>query len=285
MQTIHTVLCPIDFSPVTERQVRLSGEICRHFGARLVLHHNLVAAVPGVGVGWMWNGEHDRGMSEDDAARRLNELMEGLEGVDAEARVTRGLPTTSVLATAAAVGADLIVVTTHDQAPDEHTSVTDQLIEEAQCAVLALHKARAEGEAPHLGGDPRAQRILVATDLSSESLAAVEFGFALARQLPTELHLLHVARGGRVARPEAVSAEQRLSMLVPEELAGQVRLHVERGDPASQIARLATDLGVSWIVMGEHARHGVRHWFSRDTSRAVLHQAPCPVWYVPGMAA
>jgi len=29
----------------------------------------------------------------------------------------------------------------------------------------------------------------------------------------------------------------------------------------------------------------LRRWFSRDTARAILHQARCPVWYVPGTHA
>jgi len=25
----------------------------------------------------------------------------------------------------------------------------------------------------------------------------------------------------------------------------------------------------------------LRRWFSRDTSKAVMHRAHCPIWYVP----
>ena len=46
----------------------------------------------------------------------------------------------------------------------------------------------------------------------------------------------------------------------------------------------AVDLAVNCIVMGEHATTGLRRWFSRDTSQGVLHDAPCPVWYVPAMS-
>ena len=33
--------------------------------------------------------------------------------------------------------------------------------------------------------------------------------------------------------------------------------------------------------MGEHTRVPIKRWLTHDTSRAVLHEAPCPVWYVP----
>ena len=44
---IHTVLCPTDFSPLSQRAVSLAARICRRFGARLVLEHNLDPRPPG----------------------------------------------------------------------------------------------------------------------------------------------------------------------------------------------------------------------------------------------
>jgi len=54
MSTIKTVLCPVDFSPLSERSVHLATEICRRTGAKLVLEHNLECCPPAsLGVGWM----------------------------------------------------------------------------------------------------------------------------------------------------------------------------------------------------------------------------------------
>jgi nucleotide-binding universal stress UspA family protein len=73
--------------------------------------------------------------------------------------------------------------------------------------------------------------------------------------------------------------------LVPEDVAGRAKLHIEHGDAATGIARAADQLSAACIVMGEHARRPIRGWFSRDTSRDVLHRAHCPVWYVPATPA
>ena len=40
MTVIKTILCPVDFSQATARQVELAAGLARLFGARLVLHHN-----------------------------------------------------------------------------------------------------------------------------------------------------------------------------------------------------------------------------------------------------
>ena len=58
MLAIRTVLCPVDFTPATPRQLGLATDLCRAFGARLVLHHNLAAVPFGAGVTWMWQSEH-----------------------------------------------------------------------------------------------------------------------------------------------------------------------------------------------------------------------------------
>ena len=38
---IRTVLCPTDFTPLSDRAVSLAARICERLGARLVLEHNL----------------------------------------------------------------------------------------------------------------------------------------------------------------------------------------------------------------------------------------------------
>ena len=51
MLSIRTVLCSVDFSTATARQVDLAIEICQAFGARLILHHNHIELSVGSGVG------------------------------------------------------------------------------------------------------------------------------------------------------------------------------------------------------------------------------------------
>jgi nucleotide-binding universal stress UspA family protein len=60
-------------------------------------------------------------------------------------------------------------------------------------------------------------------------------------------------------------------------------VHIEDGDAVPAIRDAARRLGVSCIVMGEHTRVPVKRWLTRDTARAVLHDSPCPVWYVPSV--
>ena len=49
---VETVLCPIDFSSLSDRELQVAVEICQTFGARLVLHHNLSPGTPSVARAW-----------------------------------------------------------------------------------------------------------------------------------------------------------------------------------------------------------------------------------------
>ena len=128
------------------------------------------------------------------------------------------------------------------------------------------------------------QALLVPTHLTGESHAQVEFACDLARKFPLRLHLLHVTEDhvGRQDRENhAVSITRRLEALVPDDLAGRATVQVRTGETVPTIVQSARELSVSCIVMGEHTRGPVKRWLTHDTSRAVLHEASCPVWYVP----
>lgn len=287
MASIRTVLCPVDLSPATPRQIDLAADLCRTFAARLILHHNLSATGAGAAVGWMWAADHPVS-SEHDVEQAMRTLLaRASRGVDVEARITRGPASQAVLALAEAVDADLVVLSTHGATTEDHTSVTEQVLEGARRAVLALHDAFADSRLPAFD-DPSGARqvVVVPTDLTPESHAAVELAWDLAHRLPIDPHLVHFlphgARDADLHSSAREDARRRMRLLVPDDLSAQTTLHLEDGDAAEGIARVAAGLAAACIVMGEHTRAPLRRWLSRNTSRAVLHTAPCPVWYVPG---
>lgn len=288
MVDVKTVLCPVDFSAATERQFRHAVDLCRVFGARLVLHHHLGDVGPGAAVGWMWAEAHHGPPSKENAEAALKRLLaEVPSGIASEARLTQGPPTSSaVLNVAEHVKADLVILTTHAGSHDDHMSASEQVLERSRCAVLALHENGTDPSAPRFAaeGGPK-QTVLVPTSFSSTSKDAVDFSFDLARKLDFDLHLLHVEPSKTTSEEPATTLadEDRRRMLgmLPPDLEGRAQVHVVAGDPAQGIPAMAEKLGASLIVMGEHTRAPLKRWFSRDTGRFVLHHAHCPVWYVP----
>jgi len=288
MFAIRTVLCPVDFSPATPRQLDLATDLCRAFKARLILHHNLNAMPVGAAVGWMWAVDHPR-LSEESARQRLASLAEARTGVDVEISLTRGPASELVLAVSQAVNADVVVLSAHNMQSEGHESLTELVLSSGERSVLTVHDNGADRHILDVKPSVSARQVtLVPTALTAESRAAVDFAFDLSRALPLQIHLLHLIGHRLRIRHEGqavTDAERHLQALVPTDCATWASVHVGVGDPVEGILHWANDLSASCVVMGEHHRESVRRWFSKDVSRAVLYKAPCPVWYVPGQHA
>lgn len=286
MIRLRTVLCPVDFSPATPRQIALAADVCRAFGGRLVVHHNRPSFGTGASVGWMYKADH-RVEPPARVEARLNECLAHVpEGVPHEGLITEGPASRAVLSVAESIDADIVVLTAHGTLSDNHASITEQVLERSGRAVLVLHEPAVESRTPRFTsqGTDR-QVVLVPTDLTPVSQSAVSLGLELARSLRVDLHLLHLVSPRRRDPVDEDGLRSQLHALVPADLEPRVTVHVEQGDVASGIAGMADRLQASCIVMGEHTRSPLRGWFGRDTPRAVLHQAHCPVWYVPASKA
>ena len=280
MFALHTVLCPVDFSPATPRQVDIAADLCRAFGARLILHHNKHALGTAASIGWMWNADH-RGEPQPALEAKLQECLARVPaGVSSEAHITEGPASQAVLAVTEAFNADLVVLTAHGTLSEEHASITAQMLERSRRDVLLLHEPRRESRTPRFASrEP--QVILVAMDFAPGSRLALRLGLDLAQTLPIELHVLHLPHGNRSRGTGDQELANELRALVPNELKDCTHVHIEHGDPVEKVPHLADTLSASCIVMGELTRTPLRRWFGGDASQSVMRHAHCPVWHVP----
>jgi universal stress protein A len=281
---IRTVLCPIDFSPLSEQAVDLAVAVCRRFGARLVLEHNLDSRPPAfVSVTWMWTEGHEPADEKKarEAEQKLRQLLSRLPtDLPREARLTRGPIDVGLLEVARLLPADLIVIGSHGWSRADHQSLTEKILDGAPCPVLT---PTGNGNVDFL--EPaEAIPALVPADFSAHSRAALRQALALLDRLPLTLHVVHVERPPAGARdPEG--DRRRLEALVPEPLRSRVRFHVRAGEPSEQILEAARELGAKLIVMGCHPKSVLGRFFKGATARHVLHEAACPVWFEPASAS
>jgi universal stress protein A len=151
------------------------------------------------------------------------------------------------------------------------------------------------------------RKILVATDLTDASQPALRTGLALARRLGAEVTLLHVVQtpyrerhwfapfGDRdlsfMKEIEAKEWEAAERLLVqqardadPEKRDGApLRTMVRAGIAADEIVKAASDQQFDLIVIGTHARKGMKHMLLGSIAERVLRTAPCPVMTIgPG---
>ena len=129
-------------------------------------------------------------------------------------------------------------------------------------------------------------RILVPTDFSPPSEAALAYARALGATFGAPLHLLHVATervlppyaAGDAGEAGAAALRDLRTRLSPDDRRRGVVGHVvESPDPAAEIAQYAAANGSDLIVMGTHGRGGLAHLFMGSVAEKVVRTAPCPV--------
>ncbi|UEC41936.1 MAG: Universal stress protein [Methanothrix sp.] len=139
-------------------------------------------------------------------------------------------------------------------------------------------------------------RILVATDGSAASMAAVKKGIDLAKATGAEVFAVYVVdevaveNAVRVFGAERKELEAKLLATgekakveikkMADEAGVAVETAITSGVPANSIIEFAKAKGVDMIVMGGHGQGGVTKFIIGSVVKNVLYRATCPVLVV-----
>ena len=286
MEGIRTILCPVDFTAVSEETVHLAANLCRQMKAKLILHHNLGVRPPGfLSVNWMVSeetGEREQ-RKESEVPERLEKLFEQLpDDIEYEARVTRAPLDMAVLEVAKVLPADLIVMGSHGWSTPAHRSLTEKVILRAPCTVMTTGE---KCGGPETWFKPRPEpanelEVLLPVDFSPRTPVQVGFAFELMPWMPHRLTLLNVLHNG-LSEADRQVARERLEALVPERYADRVGTMVKTGKPSQAIVEAASEVGALFILLAAHRKGPLRKMLFGTATVEVLHDSPCPVWFVP----
>jgi nucleotide-binding universal stress UspA family protein len=123
------------------------------------------------------------------------------------------------------------------------------------------------------------RRILYPTDFSSYSTQAYFHSIALAEHYGASLTILNIwTPGSDCGDPQACRTQ--LETIRPENPDILVNHVFLEGDPAAEIVRFATDVGIDLIVLGTHGRTGVERLLMGSVAEKVMRDAPCSVLVV-----
>jgi nucleotide-binding universal stress UspA family protein len=133
--------------------------------------------------------------------------------------------------------------------------------------------------------------ILVPVDLADPSDRAVSYALEIA-SAPEHVTALHVGVPFLLVEPPYVSfldedaRRKQLEEAVQARFAGNryrgVRIAVRYGDPGTEIAAAAKELGAGLIVMPSHGRTGLSHLLIGSVAERVVRYASCPVLVLRG---
>jgi nucleotide-binding universal stress UspA family protein len=281
---MFTILCPVDFSAMAEREIHMAAGLAKRLGAQIVVEHCISESPPpGLGVSWMFAEEHERERKKEAARTReiLGRLFRQLP-VDTNPAgiVGYGSLDRMVLEAAAALPADLIVMATHGRSTTDHHSATERVILDAPCAVLTTREQGPEARLPDFLAETPI-RTLVPVNLSEQSHRALDYAVALSQRLPLALDVLYVDEGGEKDRERV---EYELHKRLSSGPAARVPIEIVAGPPVESILRREAEIDARLIVTATHHEGWIARLFHDSTARQVLHASPCPVWYVPDHA-
>jgi nucleotide-binding universal stress UspA family protein len=287
--TFRSIFCPVDFSDCARHALDHAVALARTFGSRLTVLYAIqpiaYAAEPLLAAALVPTPE-DRARVEED----LRALAAGAPGgVPISTVVVDGAVVPSVLEQAAVVQADLLVLGTHGRRGFERFllgSTTERLLRRADVPVLTV-PPRAP-DAPSSGPEVFRQ-IVCAIDFSASSVAALQLGLDLARQMSAQLTMINVlepmpipdtlsmAGGGPMDFENAARAanEARLHQLAPRDL--PVTEVVAIGKPYREVLNTAAGVRADLIVMGVQGGMAAMPGFLGSTTNHVVREAGCPV--------
>jgi nucleotide-binding universal stress UspA family protein len=296
-----TILCGTDFSPASERAVRLAGALALVFGDRITLVNvvDLPAAMPPE-----TQASSFATSLREDVERSLEEQAAGLRarGIAVDTAAEIGPPADTLVRMAAQGRTRLVVVGAHGRRGAARVllgSVAERVVRTASTPVLVVPPTVDERhvlkEAP-----PRPLRIVAAVDFSPAGAGVVAWLASLRQEIPCEVTFLHMfwppreyERLGLEASPDRREEnEEEVIELLGRELTRRVgdlpgkgrvdfRVRATWGTDPAPIAWEAEVLGADLLVVGTRQKRGV----GGSTAIGTLRASAVPVVCVPERAA
>jgi nucleotide-binding universal stress UspA family protein len=286
------ILCPIDFSDLSNLALKYAAAGARVFGSTLVAFHAQRFELPAYFTRSQIADLTRQHRAEQEKAKELLRLhVRRILGAQASQLPVKfdladAHPVDAVLSAAKRHRADLIVMGTHGRGGSKRLwlgSVAESVIRQAGVPVFVARQKQHELiDTTDARAVPELATILCPVNFSEAARAGLEHAASLARQFGARLVAACVVeRGDARGIPEARRRlASWLSSDVPVEC--EVRIVVRRGQsPAGEIVSLAGGVKADLVVLGAQPRRLLQTWLWGDTTEFVLRQAPAPVLVVP----
>ena len=287
-----TILLATDFSAPARRAFVYAVKLSELLQMRLVLLHT-VNAFPTLDA-WSRSVPRSQHQLRTNALLELGRMARVAQenGVSVTHRLVAGIPEDSILKVVEENEAALLVMGTHGRTGWDRLQLGSSaaaMIRKAPCPVLTVH-GTIVADVPLSPRRLKLKRLLVATDFSPASDAALRVAALLARRFKAEVVLVHALDstkrsrhgGNRAGASTRQKADRRLDEAVrtvePQQYV------VERiaafGDPLEVILAEAKRVTADLIVMGTNARRGMPRLALGSVAESVVRRAGCPVLVV-----
>lgn len=292
----RSILVATDFSKPAKLVIPYAFKLASVLNFRLIILH-VVKAPPGFE---QWSPRARRSLQslKTKALLELGRIVRlaNENGLMADYKLQVGIPEDFILEAARDPDIALVAMGTHGKTGWDRLrlgSIAESTVRRAPCPVLTVHAS----VTPSRSVNPdrlSVARLLVATDFSSSSKAALRIAIVLATRLNARGVLVHAAEpsGSLESEPLRVDelsrkrSTQRLQKMISASRADEVITGkvVITGNPVGVILDRATHEKADLVVVGTHGRQGIKRLMLGSVAEAVIRKAPCPVLVVKAQA-
>lgn len=288
----RAILLATDFSKPGKLVIPYAFKLALVLNLRLTILH-VVKAPPGFE---QWSPAAHRSL-QSLKTKALLELgrvvrLANENGLMADHRLQVGIPQDSILEGAHSSDIALIAMGTHGKTGLDRFrlgSVAESILRQAPCPVLTVH-ASVTSRTSVNPSRMSLSRLLVATDFSVSSKAALRTAVVLAKRLNARVVLVHAAEpsGSLQSGPLRIDEFSRkryarqLQRIISASRADEVSTDevVITGNPVEVILGQAKHQKVDLIIVGTHGRRGMKRHMLGSVAEGVVRGAACPVLVV-----
>jgi nucleotide-binding universal stress UspA family protein len=285
------ILCPIDFSELSDLALKYAAAGARQFNANLTVFHAGHIELPRYFTRDM-NNQISREIkaAQTGIQSHLAERVESILGPAAgklslKYKFMQAHPVDAILELAETGQTDLIVLGTHGFSGVKRLvlgSVANGVLQSTRVPLFTVRQKEHDFiDIANRDAVPRIKNILCPCAISSPAGLGLRYAVSLAERFQAGVTVLHISENEDARDPSAV--EKELCDWISGSVQGKCAFKpvVRRGNAAEQIINYAIEEKSDLIVLSarHHAFHGGT-FFGRTTELVVLH-APLPVLTVP----
>jgi nucleotide-binding universal stress UspA family protein len=278
----QSILCGVDFSPVSETALGYASLLSKAYGAALTVLHSHHVELPAYLAEEQWAAlQRELQAAAASAEQHLREFATHVLGAAVGAAQYAALdapPVDGLLQAVEERHPDLVVLGSHG-----HARLSQFLLGSVSAGVLReitvpLLVTRARADA-----DPTAVRIkhiLCPINYTPAATAGLQVAASLAGRLGARLSLVHSLENGG----DSAAERERLCQWVPEQVQVDCTWEtapVVKGPAAEGIVHTAVEMGADLIVLGGKHRPLLTASVLGATTERVVRHAACPVLTVP----
>lgn len=285
------ILCPVDFSDLSDLALKYAAAGARAFSATLVVFHAQRFTLPPYFTPGQIAELTRQHRAEQDRAKQFLRLhvrkILGPQANDLPIKfdLADAHPVDAVLDAAKRHRAELIIMGTHGRGGAKRIwlgSVVENVVRQAGVPVFIVRQKQHEFSDPSGPQSvPELRTILCPVNFSPAARLSLEHAVSLAQQFHARLVTACILEPGD-SRGLA-EAKQELSSWLGQTDTTHCELEVvaRKGRAGERIVALAAETKADLLVLGAQNRSPLQTWRWGDTTEFVLRQAPVPVLVVP----